>query len=304
GLEAREGTEPMELGAGDQGMMFGYATDETPELMPAPIVMAHRIAKRLAEARKAGELPFLRPDGKSQVTIGYDHDGRPRRVHTALVSTQHDPGVDHAELEDAVRREITGRAVPADLRDRRDSRRSARGDRRGTVRPASGRDHRGARPAPADLPANRCLRSFRAAGSRSAVGAAGPCRAVARRRGPRRGTPRSGDRGIVTRVPARDTRAWGEQAIRGPVARLAARLQAFIGREERRPVDRLPDLPVPLRRSPLAVPYLDAARERDHRRAGAAASNASEQAIEARAWWAADAWAHRDLWNFERVDKA
>ncbi|TMB85174.1 MAG: methionine adenosyltransferase [Chloroflexi bacterium] len=116
-LEAREGTEPMELGAGDQGMMFGYATDETPELMPAPIVMAHRIAKRLAEARKAGELPFLRPDGKSQVTIGYDHDGRPRRVHTALVSTQHDPGVDHAELEDAVRREIIGRAVPADLLD-------------------------------------------------------------------------------------------------------------------------------------------------------------------------------------------
>ena len=116
-LEAREGTEPMELGAGDQGMMFGYATDETPELMPAPIVMAHRIAKRLAEARKAGELPFLRPDGKSQVTIGYDHDGRPLRVHTALVSTQHDPGVDHAELEDAVRREIIGRAVPADLLD-------------------------------------------------------------------------------------------------------------------------------------------------------------------------------------------
>jgi len=108
----------------------------------------------------------------------------------------------------------------------------------------------------------------------------------------------------VTRVPARDTRAWGEQAIRGPVARLAARLQAFIGREERRPVDRLPDLPVPLRRSPLAVPYLDAARERDHRRAGAAASNASEQAIEARAWWAADAWAHRALWHFERVDMA
>ena len=116
-LEAREGTEPMELGAGDQGMMFGYATDETPELMPAPIVMAHRIARRLAEARKSGEMPFLRPDGKSQVTIGYDRDGRPRRVHTALVSTQHDPGIDHAELADVVRREIIGRAVPADLLD-------------------------------------------------------------------------------------------------------------------------------------------------------------------------------------------
>src|SRR5438874_4408677 len=116
-LEAREGTEPMELGAGDQGMMFGYATDETPELMPAPIVMAHRIARRLAEARKSGELAFLRPDGTSQVTIGYDRDGRPRRVHTALVSTQHDPGIDHAELADLVRREIIGRAVPAELLD-------------------------------------------------------------------------------------------------------------------------------------------------------------------------------------------
>jgi S-adenosylmethionine synthetase len=116
-LEAREGTEPMELGAGDQGMMFGYATDETPELMPAPIVMAHRIAMRLAEARKSGELTFLRPDGKSQVTIGYDNDWRPRRVHTALVSTQHDPGIDHDELADVVQREIVGRAVPAELLD-------------------------------------------------------------------------------------------------------------------------------------------------------------------------------------------
>jgi len=116
-LEAREGSEPMELGAGDQGMMFGYATDETAELMPAPIVMAHRIARRLAEARKSGELPFLRPDGKSQVTIGYDSDGRPRRVHTALVSTQHDPEISHDELEDVVIREIVGRAVPAELLD-------------------------------------------------------------------------------------------------------------------------------------------------------------------------------------------
>jgi len=116
-LEAREGTEPMELGAGDQGMMFGYATDETPELMSAPIVMAHRIARRLAEARRSGELAFLRHDGKSQVTIAYDRDGRPRRVHTALVSTQHDPGIDHGELEDVVIREIIGRAVPAELLD-------------------------------------------------------------------------------------------------------------------------------------------------------------------------------------------
>jgi S-adenosylmethionine synthetase len=116
-LEAREGQEPMELGAGDQGMMFGYATDETPELMPASISYAHRIARRLAEARKSGELPFLRPDGKSQVTISYDADGVPRRAHTILVSTQHDPDVTHAQLEEAVRGEIVGQAVPAELLD-------------------------------------------------------------------------------------------------------------------------------------------------------------------------------------------
>ena len=116
-LEAREGSEALELGAGDQGMMFGYATDETPELMPAPIVYAHRIARRLAEARKSGELPFLRPDGKSQVTIGYDADGVPRRAHTVLVSTQHDPDVTPEELAAAVRESIVKRAVPAELLD-------------------------------------------------------------------------------------------------------------------------------------------------------------------------------------------
>jgi len=106
----------------------------------------------------------------------------------------------------------------------------------------------------------------------------------------------------VTRVPARGRPAWGERAARGPVERIAAWLQGLIGTEQRPPPDRLPDLPVPLRRSPLAVPYLEAARESDHRRAGAAAANASEQAVEARAWWVADAWAHRALWHFERVD--
>jgi S-adenosylmethionine synthetase len=116
-LEGREGLEPMELGAGDQGMMFGYATDETPELMPAPIVLAHRLARRLAEARRSGELAFLRPDGKTQVTVAYDRQGVPRRVHTVLVSTQHDPQVGRAELEAAVRDAIVGRAVPAELLD-------------------------------------------------------------------------------------------------------------------------------------------------------------------------------------------
>jgi S-adenosylmethionine synthetase len=116
-LEAREGREPMELGAGDQGMMFGYASDETDELMPMPIVLAHRITRRLSEARKDGTLPFLRPDGKSQVTVEYDGDGRPQRVHTVLVSTQHDPEVGSEHLADVIRREIVEAVIPAELLD-------------------------------------------------------------------------------------------------------------------------------------------------------------------------------------------
>jgi S-adenosylmethionine synthetase len=116
-LEAREGTEPMELGAGDQGMMFGYASDETDELMPMPIVLAHRVAQRLAEVRKDGTLPFLRPDGKSQVTVEYGPDGRPQRVHTVLVSTQHDPEVGSEQLAEVVRREVVEAVIPPDLLD-------------------------------------------------------------------------------------------------------------------------------------------------------------------------------------------
>ncbi|HET6381008.1 MAG TPA: methionine adenosyltransferase [candidate division Zixibacteria bacterium] len=118
-LEAKQGVEPDELGAGDQGMMFGYAVDETPELMPMPIQLAHQVARRLAEARKRREIPFLRPDGKSLVTIEYDADGRPRRVATALVSTQHDPDVSHADLEEAVRELVIRAAIPAELLDDR-----------------------------------------------------------------------------------------------------------------------------------------------------------------------------------------
>jgi S-adenosylmethionine synthetase len=118
-LESREGEGPEahEPGAGDQGMMFGYATDESPELMPMPIVLAHRVARRLADVRKDGTLPFLRPDGKSQVTVEYDADGRPLRVHTVLVSTQHDPDVDLADLAAAVRREVVEVAIPGQLLD-------------------------------------------------------------------------------------------------------------------------------------------------------------------------------------------
>ena len=116
-LEARQGLEADEPGAGDQGMMFGYASDESDELMPMPIMLAHRVARRLAEVRKDGTLPFLRPDGKSQVTVEYDADLRPRRVHTVLVSTQHDPDVELAELAAAVREHVVEVAIPAELLD-------------------------------------------------------------------------------------------------------------------------------------------------------------------------------------------
>jgi S-adenosylmethionine synthetase len=116
-LESRQGLEADELGAGDQGMMFGYATDESDELMPMPILLAHRLARRLAEVRRDGTLPYLRPDGKTQVTVEYDADARPRRVHTVLVSTQHDPEVEMDELAAAVLREVVEPAIPAALLD-------------------------------------------------------------------------------------------------------------------------------------------------------------------------------------------
>jgi S-adenosylmethionine synthetase len=116
-LEARQGVEDPELGAGDQGMMFGYASDETAELMPMPIQLAHSLCRRLADVRRSGAVPFLRPDGKSQVTLEYGEDGRPRRVHTVLISAQHDPEADLVDLTDAIRSQVVEAIIPESLLD-------------------------------------------------------------------------------------------------------------------------------------------------------------------------------------------
>ncbi|CAM3743490.1 methionine adenosyltransferase [Nocardioides zeicaulis] len=109
GHESRVGSSEDELdkrGAGDQGLMFGYACDDTPELMPLPITIAQRLAQRLTEVRKDGVLDYLRPDGKTQVTIEYDEDDRPLRIDTVVLSTQHDPGIEHATLESDVKQHV------------------------------------------------------------------------------------------------------------------------------------------------------------------------------------------------------
>src|SRR5262245_62446879 len=106
-----------EQGAGDQGLMFGYATDETPELMPAPISFAHRLARRLAEVRKTKKVDWLRPDGKTQVTIEYEGDV-PLRASAIVLSTQHGPDVKHKTIVDAMRTLVIEKIIPAKLIDK------------------------------------------------------------------------------------------------------------------------------------------------------------------------------------------
>lgn len=119
--EKKEGLAADEvetLGAGDQGMMFGYATRETPEYMPMPIALAHRLTRRLAEVRKERILPYLRPDGKSQVTVEYE-DGRPVRVDTVVISTQHHPDINMATLRNEVLETVIKPVIPAEMLDNR-----------------------------------------------------------------------------------------------------------------------------------------------------------------------------------------
>ncbi len=117
-LEARRGefTDKLDTGAGDQGMMFGFACDETPERMPLPIYLAHGLTRKLSKARRDGALPFLRPDGKAQVTVEYI-DGKPARVDTVVVSAQHDPDAPHEEIERGILEHVVRAVIPAELLD-------------------------------------------------------------------------------------------------------------------------------------------------------------------------------------------
>lgn len=120
-LEAKENQMTEEeiaaIGAGDQGMMFGYASDETPELMPYPISLAHKLSRRLTEVRKNGTLPYLRPDGKTQVTVEYDENGVPQRLDAVVLSTQHDPDVTQEQIHEDIKKHVFDAIIPEGMVD-------------------------------------------------------------------------------------------------------------------------------------------------------------------------------------------
>ena len=118
-LEAKEGalTDDLDTGAGDQGMMFGYATNETEEYMPYPISLAHKLARKLTEVRKNGTLKYLRPDGKSQVTVEYDENGKPARLDAVVLSTQHDPEVSQEQIHEDIKEYVFDTVLPQDMID-------------------------------------------------------------------------------------------------------------------------------------------------------------------------------------------